>query len=83
MDNMALLVIVQEVLHLAVWIIRTFGSRTKDRAQSVTVWNDEGVVVEGQYYLYALSVRKSELKENLKRWITQYVNGDATLAMES
>ena len=73
----------EEVLHLSVWIIRTFGSRIQDRAQSVTVWNDEGEMVEGQYYVYGLDVRKNTFREDLKRWTTKYVNEDTNLVMES
>ena len=68
-----------EVLHFAVWIIRTFGERAGYQQQSVHIRDDEGQVVEGLYYMYTLNVRKSSFTADLKGWISRYIEADAAV----
>eukprot|EP01083_Nonionella_stella_P079335 217617_1 len=68
----------QMVKHLAVYIIRRYGTKMTDK-EDVCVQDDDGNKIEGAFYGYTFTATKNIFAANISQWIENYTADDGTI----
>lgn len=69
------------VKHLSAWIIRRYGQKSENEKKYVTIKNDLGEVIDGEYSIYTFSENKDTFSEDFKEWVFDYIEQDGNIEL--
>ena len=70
----------EQLQHLCVYIIRTFGKR-KENKEMICIRNEDGDEIKGKYYGYDFVSNKTEYANNVYQWVQSYVENNGAIDM--
>ena len=69
------------VEHLAVYIVRKFGTRSEEK-EDVKVMGDDGEEIKGRFYGFSCAVTKKQFSKHVAEWIESYLEDEGTIDIE-
>lgn len=71
----------QIVQHIAVYIVRTYGQRKKEK-EEISFIDQDGNKINGKYYGYTFTATKDDFRANIANYIKQYIDNQGEIKIE-
>ena len=68
----------KSVQHLSVWIIRNYGIKSNEK-HIVSVKDDEGNIINGEFYHYDINITKQDFAKNIYLWLKSYADQEGNI----